>query len=370
MDLLFSLILRELLGVFSYIYMKNSIIRIRGLGKRFFWGKKEVVAVEGVDMDIGEGGVVGIIGKSGAGKSTLLRCINGLEKADSGGVFFGGMDLMGASWGEMKEVRRRIGMIFQHFNLLARRTALMNVALPLEIAGYEKEDAIKRARECLRLVGLEGRAEAYPGELSGGQKQRVAIARALASEPQVLLSDEATSSLDPETTAEILHLLRDLNKRLGITIVLITHEINVIRDICDYVYVMDHGKVVEKGSVETIFAMPQHEVTRSFIDSLVNSKIPEVIKALMVPLPEGENADIVLRLNFRGGSAEQPIIAHFIRNYGTDINIAAGYLDHIGESTFGTLIITLPNQEGVIKNATEYLATQGVDTEVLGYISK
>lgn len=349
--------------------MENSwIISLKNLNKRFSLAEKEIVALHNISMDIAQGSIVGIIGRSGAGKSTLLRCINNLEKPDSGEVFFENYNLTKASSTKLRKLRQEIGMIFQHFNLLARRTVLENIALPLEIANYPKDKILARARECLKLVGLSDRASAYPKELSGGQKQRVAIARALASEAKVLLCDEATSSLDPETTAEILHLLRDLNKRLGITIVLITHEINVIRDICDYVFVMDLGKIVEQGPIENIFATPTHEVTRLFINSMVSSNIPEVIKTLLVNQPEGPNFDIVLRLIFRGGSAEKPIISHFIRNYGTDINIAAGYLDHIGQSTFGTLIVTLPNKTEIVHNATEFLASQGVKTETLGFI--
>lgn len=349
--------------------MENPyIISLKNLNKRFLLGKNEIVALHNITMDIVRGSIVGIIGKSGAGKSTLLRCINDLEEPDSGTVFFENQNLTNISSKQLRRIRHEIGMIFQNFNLLQLRTVFQNVALPLEIASYPKETLMARVRECLKLVGLSDRETAYPNELSGGQKQRIAIARALASQAKVLLCDEATSALDPETTAEILHLLRDLNKRLGITIILITHEINVIRDICDYVFVMDHGKIVEQGDIENIFATPTHEITRSFINSIVNSNIPEVIKTLLVNQPSGPNFDIVLRLIFRGGSAEKPILSQFIRNYGTDINIAAGYLDHIGQSTFGTLIVTLPNKKEIIHNATEFLASQGVKTETLGFI--
>lgn len=348
----------------------SSIIRLKNICKRFRLPDKEIVALDNISMDIIKGSIVGIIGKSAAGKSTLLRCINNLEVPDSGDVFFENQNLTKAHHQLLRKLRHEIGMIFQHFNLLARRTVLENVMLPLEIADYPKEKIISRARKCLHLVGLSARETAYPKELSGGQKQRVAIARALASEAKILLCDEATSALDPETTAEILHLLRDLNKNLGITIVLITHEINVIRDICDYVFVMDHGKIVEEGIIENIFASPSHPVTRSFINSIINSKIPEVIKTLLVPQPQGPNFDVVLRLIFTGGSAEKPIISDFIRNHGTNINIAAGYLDHIGQSTFGTLIVTLPNEEQTVKNATEFLSSKGVKTETLGFIPR
>ncbi len=349
----------------------TPIIALNNLNKKFFLQKKEIVALKNVSMKIQQGSIVGIIGRSGAGKSTLLRCINELEKPDSGEVLFENKNLTKVSKKDLLKIRQKMGMIFQHFNLLARRTVLENIALPLEIAGYRKREAILRARGCLKLVGLSERESAYPKELSGGQKQRIAIARALASEAKILLCDEATSALDPETTAEILHLLKDLNKRLGLTIVLITHEINVIRDICDYVYVMDQGTVAEYGPIENIFATPKHEITRSFINSLINSKIPEIIKTLLVESPAGlKSADIVLRLIFTGSAAEKPVVSHFIRNYGTDINIAAGYLDHIGQSTFGTLIVTLPNEIKTIKNATEFLDSQGVQTETLGYIPR
>lgn len=349
---------------------KTYIISLKNLNKRFYLANEEIVALNKISLDIEQGSIVGIIGKSGAGKSTLLRCINNLEIPDSGDVFYEEQNLTKTSTSQLRKIRQEIGMIFQHFNLLARRTVLENIMLPLEIANYPKDKILSRARECLKLVGLSDRENAYPKELSGGQKQRVAIARALASETKILLCDEATSALDPETTAEILHLLRDLNKRLGITIVLITHEINVIRDICDYVYVMDHGRIVEEGIIENIFANPSHPITRSFISSMISSNIPEVIKTLLVPKPEGENFDIVLRLIFTGGSAEKPIISDFIRNYGTDINIAAGFLDHIGQSTFGTLIVTFPNEEKSVKNATEFLASKGVKTETLGFIPR
>lgn len=349
--------------------MESSwIIRLKNLSKHFLLGKKKIVALKDITMDIAEGSIVGIIGRSGAGKSTLLRCINKLEIPDSGDVFFEEQNLTKASPAQLRKIRQEIGMIFQHFNLLSRRTVLENVMLPLEIADYPKEKIISRARECLELVGLSDRETAYPKELSGGQKQRVAIARALASEAKILLCDEATSSLDPETTTGILHLIRDLNKRLGITIILITHEINVIRDICDYVYVIDRGKIVEKGIIETIFSNPTHAITRSFINTMISSNVPEVIKTLIVEQPEGDNFDVVLRLIFTGDSAEKPIISDFIRNYGTDINIAAGFIDHIGQSTFGTLIVTLPNQEVSVKNAREFLLLKGVKTEILGFI--
>lgn len=349
--------------------MNQPIIRLKNIFKRYLVGEKEIHALSDISLEVREASIVGIIGRSGAGKSTLLRCINLLENPDSGEVLFRNKNLRSLSQNELQQVRHEIGMIFQHFNLLSCRNAFENVCLPLEIIGLPKDQIRKRALECLELVGLEDRATAFPSQLSGGQKQRVAIARALAANAKVLLSDEATSALDPETTAEILHLLRELNHRLKLTIVLITHEIAVVRDICDSVYVLDQGTVVEQGMTENIFAAPQHPVSCSFINAFVNSKIPEVIKEQLRQQPNPQLSDIVLRLTFTGETARKPIIAHLIREYATDINIISGYIDHIGKSTFGTLIVTIPNEPQVVKKCTDFVISQGVKVETLGFIT-
>lgn len=321
-------------------------------------------------MDIPAGRILGIIGRSGAGKSTLLRCINALEKPDSGTIKYKGTHLLKVGNAELRKIRHEIGMIFQHFNLLARRTALENVCLPLEILGWEKSKILKKAKQCLERVGLGDKESAYPSELSGGQKQRVAIARALAGEAKVLLCDEATSALDPESTAEVLSLLRDLNKELGLTIILITHEIQVIRNICHDVCVMDAGYIVEYSSAEKLFSQPKHAISKSFIASIINSDIPEIIKKDIKQKGEENTTDILLRLVFSAGVAEKPIVSAFIKEYATEVNILAGHLDHIGSSTFGTLIVSLQNNPQEVTKATDFLKSRGVIVETLGYLPR
>lgn len=352
--------------------MKHPIIQLEDVCKKYTLPNKQpLVAIDHISLEIAKGQIVGIIGPSGAGKSTLLRCLNALEKPDRGKIIYDGVNLSKVSNKKLLLIRSQIGMIFQHFNLLARRTVLENVCLPLELARQPKTVIAQRAKECLKLVNLESHANVYPNKLSGGQKQRVAIARALANKTHVLLCDEATSALDPETTSEILHLLRELNERLGITLVLITHEISVIREICDTVFVMQSGKMVEHGPVEKIFSTPSHAVTRTFIQSLINSKIPDIIREQLKqePLPKtSESLQLVLRLVFTGNTAQKPIIANFIHEYKININIVAGYIDHIGQSTFGTLIITLPNRTENVEKVIHFLKKEGIQIEQLGYI--
>jgi D-methionine transport system ATP-binding protein len=237
------------------------MLRLDGVSKRF----GALAALDGISLDVQRGEILGIIGRSGAGKSTLIRCLNGLEKPDAGRIELAGRDIVPLAEAELRAVRGRIGMIFQHFNLLAQKTVAANVALPLKIAGWDRARRQARVAELLELVGLGAKADAYPAQLSGGQKQRVGIARALAASPDLLLSDEATSALDPETTTSILALLRDINRKLGLTIVLITHEMSVIRAVTDRVVVLDHGRVVEAGATESVFAAPQAELTRRLL---------------------------------------------------------------------------------------------------------
>ena len=254
------------------------MIELKNISKDFGSGEKAVHAVRDVSLSIGSGEIFGIIGFSGAGKSTLVRCINLLERPSSGSVFVAGQDLTALSAKDLRAARKKIGMIFQHFNLMPSRTVAGNVAYPLKGSGLSKEDIQKKVATLLELVGIGDKADAYPSQLSGGQKQRVAIARALANDPQVLLCDEATSALDPQTTKAILHLLKHLNETLGITIVLITHEMAVVKEICDRVAVMEYGRVVEQGEVFTVFAEPKQDITKSFIHTTSNlQKVEELI---------------------------------------------------------------------------------------------
>ena len=239
----------------------ETALRLTGVTKRF----GALAAIEDISLEVRRGEILGIIGRSGAGKSTLIRCLNGLEKPDSGRIEIGGRDIVPLNERELRAVRGRIGMIFQHFNLIAQKSVASNVALPLKIAGWDRAQRKARVAELLDLVGLSAKAEAYPAQLSGGQKQRVGIARALAASPDLLLSDEATSALDPETTTSILALLKDINRKLGLTILLITHEMSVIRAVTDRVVVLDHGKIVEQGETERVFAAPQAELTQRLL---------------------------------------------------------------------------------------------------------
>ena len=309
--------------------MSQPIIQIQNLYKSYPSKNGPAVALENINLDIYPGEIFGIIGLSGAGKSTLVRCINFLEKPTSGTVVFDNMDLTKLSRKELCKARQSMGMIFQQFNLLMQRTALQNICFPMEIAGVKKEDAIARAKELLEIVDMADKADSYPSQLSGGQKQRVAIARALATNPKVLLCDEATSALDPKTTRAILNLLKDISKRLGITVIIITHEMAVIEEICQRVAIIDNHVIAETGTVEEVFSRPKHEATRRLI-------FPEDRK-----LPTFEEARC-LRLIFDGTSAMEPVLANMIMDCKTPVNIMAADTHIMDGKTFGQMMIQVP----------------------------
>lgn len=295
--------------------------------------------------------VYGIIGKSGSGKSTLVNCLTTLEKPTSGEIEVAGVNLATLHGAQLRAFRKNIGMVFQHFNLLSSRTALENVLYPLEL---DQPDPA-RAKELLRLVGLEGKENLYPAQLSGGQKQRVAIARALANHPKVLFCDEPTSALDPETTHEILQLLAELNKKLKLTIVIITHEMDVIKQICTRVAVLDQGQIVEQGSVTDLFSKPQHTTTKRFLQNIVHE---------MPDFPAEENKEL-LRLCFTEGLAEKPIISQLLRKFDVEINILLGGIDTLQSGSVGNLIVALSGQPDVRKQVHQFLEIQGVCFEQL-----
>ncbi len=309
--------------------MSQPIIQIKDLYKSYPSKNGPAVALENINLDIYPGEIFGIIGLSGAGKSTLVRCINFLEKPTSGTVIFDNLDLSKLSRKELCKARQSMGMIFQQFNLLMQRTALQNICFPMEIAGINKEDAIARAKELLEIVDMADKAESYPSQLSGGQKQRVAIARALATNPKVLLCDEATSALDPKTTRAILNLLKDISKRLGITVIIITHEMAVIEEICQRVAIIDNHVIAETGTVEDVFSRPKHEATRRLV-------FPEERK-----LPSFDEARC-LRLIFDGTSSMEPILANMIMDCKTPVNIMAADTRVIDGETFGQMMIQIP----------------------------
>lgn len=329
--------------------------------EKTFTGKANVHAIDGVDLTIEAKDVFGIVGYSGAGKSTLVRLLNGLETPTKGSILVNGENVSNLKGATLRQFRKKIGMIFQHFNLLWSRTVLQNIQLPLELAGIPKEKRKARAEELLQLVGLEGRGDAYPAQLSGGQKQRVGIARALANDPDILLCDEATSALDPQTTEEVLELLADINQKLGLTIVLITHEMNVVRKICNKVAVMELGKIVERGNVQEVFRHPQQEVTKIFVQQELEPKNdPEVLLAEFIK--ENPNG-VLVSLQFLENNAGEPVVSQAIRQFDIDISIVYGNIERAVGNTFGTLTVQITGSE--IDQALTYIKEQNVGVEVL-----
>ena len=344
------------------------MIEIRDLSLTYQGPKGPVHALRGINLEIASGEVFGIIGRSGAGKSSLVRCLNLLNRPTEGKVMVHGRDLMQLSNAELRAARRDIGMVFQHFNLLSSRTVYDNVALPLELAGVSKEEIYQRVTPLLELVGLDHLSDRYPAQMSGGQKQRVGIARALASNPKVLLSDEATSALDPETTRSILDLLRKVNRELGVTVVLITHQMLVIKQIADRVAVIDGGEIAELGSVIDVFTRPQQAITKSLIDEIVPQQLPESVMKrvadLAAQLQPGQQGQL-LRLSYAGESAYQPILSHLIRELGLDLSILHGQIDEIQEQTFGSLAVYASGEGAKIDAAVTHLRASGVQVQIV-----
>lgn len=322
-------------------------------------------ALDGISLNVRKGEVLGIIGRSGAGKSTLIRCLNGLERPDSGQILIEGRDITGLSEWQLQPLRRQIGMIFQHFNLLSAKTVEDNVALPLKIEGLGKAERRKRAHDLLDLVGLADKAKAYPASLSGGQKQRVGIARALAARPALLLSDEATSALDPETTRSILTLLKDINRQLGLTILMITHEMEVIRTIGDRVAVLNAGKIVEEGPVWSVFANPQTAIAQSLLAS-TRPQLPDHITAKLRPEPKGE---MVLRIDMAGPPAQQPLFADLAAAVPHSFRLIHGGIDHVQDQPVASFFIGLNGDDASRAAVLEFLRTRSARIEVLGHVA-
>ena len=341
------------------------MITLSNVSKLFRTGKgnsETIHAVNSVNLEINKGEIFGIIGYSGAGKSTLIRMLNGLERPTEGSVIVAGNEVSTIKGSKLRKARQEISMIFQHFNLLWSRTVQENISFPLEIAGISKQERIKRVNELIKLVGLEGREKAYPSQLRGGQKQRVGIARALANNPKVLLCDEATSALDPQTTDSILELLVGINQRLGLTIVLITHEMHVIRKICNRVAVMENGRVVEQGAVLEVFKNPKEQMTKRFVQQVTE---PEETKETMEHLFERYPAGKVIQLTFVGDHAESPLITKLVRNFELDVNIVQGKISQTRSGSYGTLFIHLDGNENEMLRAIEFIKAQQVGVEVI-----
>ena len=330
----------------------EPMIQVENLCKSFSTKSGTVEAARNISFSIEKGEIFGIIGLSGAGKSTLVRCLNLLERPTSGTIRIKGKNLMELSERKLRKERQNIGMIFQHFNLLMQRTALDNVCFPMEIVGISKKEARKKALEYLKIVGLEEKALSYPSQLSGGQKQRVAIARVLASDPEILLCDEATSALDPQTTKSILELIRKINKEYGITVVVITHEMSVVQEICNRVAVLERGVLVESGTVEELFRSPKTEAARR----LVFSGRAQIQKM---------NGKRLVRVTFKDKSSFEPVIANLVLTYRTPVNILYADTKNIGGSAEGEMILQLPEIEETAEKMIEYLRETNMGVEEL-----
>lgn len=337
------------------------MIQIEHLEKTYTSKQGSVLALRDVSLHIQQGAIYGIIGLSGAGKSTLVRCLNLLEQPTSGRIIIGGQELTRLSGKELRRARQKIGMIFQHFYLLQSRTVAENIAFPLEIAGVSKAETEARVHELLRLVGLKEKANGYPSQLSGGQKQRVGIARALATKPQVLLCDEATSALDPQTTLSILDLLRDINQTLGLTIIMITHEMKVIKEICTDVAVIHQARIVEQGPIEAVFIHPESDIAKQFISSVFPNEMPPELLRELSSHPDSE----LIRIHFVGTRASDPVLTDLVRNCQVQANILYGSIDHLRSTLFGSLTLELQGSPEHLLQAHEYLQNRELQVEVI-----
>jgi D-methionine transport system ATP-binding protein len=347
----------------------EPVVRLSHVSKRF----GAVTALSGVSLEVARGRVLGVIGRSGAGKSTLIRLLNGLERPDAGSVQFEGQELTGLSERELQPVRQRIGMIFQHFNLPSAKTVAANVALPLRIVGKPRDERDRRVAELLDLVGLADKAGAYPAQLSGGQKQRVGIARALAAEPALLLSDEATSALDPETTASILALLRSVNRQLGLSIVLITHEMSVVRAVADEVAVLEAGRLIEQGLVGDVLTRPQSSGTQRFV-AAVRPELPGFLRTTLSATPDAAH-DPVLQIDVLGDQARFPLLARLAAAVGAEPTVLHGGIDHVQDQPFGRIYVSLRGQGGgspadLAEHALAFLKDGVSAVEVIGYVRR
>ena len=341
------------------------MIRLENVSKTFTDSNKEVHAVNNVSLTINDGDIFGIIGFSGAGKSTLVRCINLLEKPTDGKVFVDDAEITALSGKELRKARKKIGMIFQHFNLMPSRTIFGNVAYPLRGSGLSKEEIKEKVHHLLELVGISEKENAFPSQLSGGQKQRVAIARALANDPSILLCDEATSALDPQTTKFILKLLQQLNQTLGITVVVITHEMAVVKEICNRVAVMDHGDVVEEGEVFHVFASPKEPLTRSFIKTTSNLQKIEELIAADSPVVATKKGELIVRLSYVEKNTSEPLISTVTQKFGIILNIVFADVEIVQNAPIGGTVAIVSGESSRIDEALQYLRDKNVGVEVI-----
>ncbi len=327
-----------------------------------------IIALQDINLHIAQGEIYGVMGPSGAGKSSLIRTVNLLEKPSAGAVFVDGIDLTSLDMNALRKERRNMGLIFQHFNLLSSRTVARNIAFPLELSGLGKKEIRQRVDQLCDLTGLATRKNAYPHELSGGQKQRVAIARALATSPKILLSDEATSSLDPETTRSILELLRGINRELKLTILLITHEMDVIKRICDRACILDHGRIIEEAPVLDLFSRPQTPLAKKFVLSSLHIDLPEALEKQLLTKPDEQSVPIV-RLTFLGKKAGEPTMISLYKKFNVTPNILQAQLNWVHDSSIGVSICELLGQREAIVQGIQFIQSEGIDVEILGYVN-
>lgn len=341
-----------------------AFIELQNVTKHFIGKNTDVLAVNDVSLSVAQGDIYGIVGYSGAGKSTLVRLLNGLEQPTGGTITINQKNVSTLAGKDLREFRKKVGMIFQHFNLLWSRTVEDNIQLPLELAGVSKAERKRRAEELIELVGLDGKGKSYPSQLSGGQKQRVGIARALANNPDILLCDEATSALDPQTTDEVLDLLARINRELKLTIVLITHEMHVVRKICNKVAVMELGHIVEEGTVLEVFRKPQQEVTKRFVQQELQPELDDLalIKEFVKENPQGR----IVTLGFKDNNANEPVISQAIRKFPVEINVMSGQVQQAKGAAFGTLTIILTGEDEDVTRAIDFFHQQGVEVVEYG----
>ncbi|NMA50205.1 MAG: ATP-binding cassette domain-containing protein [Tissierellia bacterium] len=334
------------------------MIKLYNVTKEFSTTNAQIIAVENVSLNIKKAEIYGIIGLSGAGKSTLIRCLNRLEEPSSGKITIDNIDITSLDKESLRKQRKEIGMIFQHFNLLAQKTVYENIAFPLYLENWKKKDVENRVDELLSFVELEDKKQSYPSELSGGQKQRVAIARAIANNPKVLLSDEGTSALDPQTTKSILNLLKKIRDEFGLTIVMITHQMEVVKQVCDKVAIMEKGKVIEENTVENLFKSPKTKIAKSFISSIHSSLDEEVLN------PRDFKGKLI-RLAFMGESSKKPIVSRLIKTFNIDVNILSGSIDTLQATNVGHLILEIIGEGREVEKVLDYLENENVNVEVI-----
>lgn len=341
------------------------MITLENLQKTYQHKGRDIHALNGVSLHVAPGEIYGVVGQSGAGKSTLIRCVNLLERPDSGRVIVAGQELTAMPPAELLKARHKIGMIFQHFNLLSSRTVYDNIALPLELVGANKKTIASKVLPLLALTGLEDKASHYPAQLSGGQKQRVAIARALAAGPQVLLSDEATSALDPKTTEDILNLLKDINEKLGLTILMITHEMEVVKKICHKVALIEGGQLVETADVDTFFTAPASELGQRFVAQTQRFDLPESYQRRLT----AGGIHPVVKIRFLGNKVDEPLLSSIARRFDVNVSIIQAKIEHIGHTAIGLIVAEILGDTARTAEAVAWLQTQPVTVEVLGNVA-